>query len=391
LSNGEIVFDLVFQLKTAGDTCFPTNMRSNTISYPEKYNLLKTKLGPKQDLVELMVAIRSLEKEIQNNTVNDELYDKIVLLNKHGKEHVKKVISCASDIAGCIVDNNVKLTPFEIFNLLCAIQIHDIGNIYGRENHTTSFKVDFDKYANESCITEGILRNCIFDIAKVHGGKINNDKDTVEAAHLRYKVVLFNEIVRQRFLAAILRFADELADDNTRTLDIDISMIPEYSKIYHAYSSSLRTAKIEKEEKEDAYFVKLCYFMTLQESLHSYKKLVKNENGKAVSISIQLIQEILERTIKMERERRYCSRSLLPYVIFKHIKVEIQIDVGSLVSAKMIEYTLRETGYPNENIMLPQSVNDDIAELEKMNALNRNYKPKFGCLYRILRFLRLMD
>jgi hypothetical protein len=365
------VYNLEKQLELADDIHFPTilsNERHNTESYPKRYALLKTKLGHKHDLVELMAAICSLEKEIQNNTENDELYDKLILLNKHGKGHIEKVISCASDIAECIIDDTVKLTPFEIFNLLCAIQIHDIGNMYGRENHTTSFKADFDKYANESFITNAALRNCIFEIAKVHGGKINNDEDTFEAARLRSKLTILHKDVRQRLLAAILRFADELSDDSSRALEVNDKM-PEYSKLFHAYSRVLHTVKIEKEEKENAFYIKLCYYMTLQEALNDYKKLVRDKNGKIVPSVIPLIREILERTIKMERERRYCSRYLLSYIILKHIKVEIGIDMGGLVGVKPIEYTLRETGYPSENIELPQSLEDDIAELEKMNAI----------------------
>jgi hypothetical protein len=367
LNNDEIVFDLESQLKVADETRFPdipTDVRDNTKSYPERYDLLKTKIGSKHDLVEIKTLLCSLEQEIQNNTINDELYDKIILLNKHGKGHVESVISRASDLAKCIIGDDNKLSPFEIFILLCAIQIHDIGNMYGRNDHTTSFESDFEKHAKESFISDSVLIKFIFNIAKVHGGKIKGNSDTIEEAKLRYKTIVLKRDVRQRLLAAFLRFADELADDNTRSLDI--SKMPEYSKIYHAYSNSLHTVKIEKEEKENAYFVKLCYFMSIQQAFYSYKKLVRNKNGEIVSSSIPLIREILERIIKMERERRYCSRYLLPYIILKHIKVEIEIDIGVI---KLIEFTIRETGYPDEKIELPQSLEDDIAELEKMDAI----------------------
>jgi hypothetical protein len=350
---------------------FPTILvieQSNTKTYPERYDILKAKLGPKQSLVEIMSTLKSLEQEIQDNIKNYELYDKIILLNKHGKGHVESVISRASDLANCIIDKENKLSPFEIFILLCAIQIHDIGNMYGRDDHTTSFENDFKRYAKESFISDSVLIKCIFNTAKVHSGKISGNSDTIEAAGLRYKTTILQRDIRQRLLAAILRFADELADDNTRALDIDILEIPEHSKIYHAYSNSLQTVKIEKVGNENVYFVKLCYFMSIQEAFCGYKKMIRESDGSYISVSLPLIREIIERTKKMECERRYCSRYFLPYIILKHIMVEIEIDLGSLESSKRIVYTLEETGYPNENIKLSQDIEDSIASLEKKYA-----------------------
>jgi len=361
------------QLASATDDIFPTILseeRSNTKSYQERYDLLKTKLGSKHSLVEIMAALRSIEQEIKNNTVTSELYDKIILLNRHGKGHVETVIYRATRLALCI--KNSKLTLPEIFVLLCAIQIHDIGNIHGRENHTLSFRNEFEEYARESFITESSLIRCVFDVAKVHGGKIGGKDDTIEAANLHYNATVLQKNIRQRLLASILRFADELADDYTRTFDVKIHDLPEYSKLYHAYSGILQSVTIEEEEKEEnAWFVRLCYDVMLQEALSSYKKLEKDKNGNVVSVTIPLLSEVIERTKKMERERRYCSRHFLPHIILKRIKVEIVIDMGGLENPKEISYTLEETGYPAEDIKSPSldDVEKFIANLgEKYNA-----------------------
>jgi hypothetical protein len=238
--------------------------------------------------------------------------------------------------------------------------------MYGRDDHTTSFESDFERCAKKSFISDSVLIKCIFNTAKTHGGKIRGNSNTIEAAGLRYKTTVLQKDIRQRLLAAILRFADELADDNTRSFDI--SKIPEYSKIYHAYSNSLHTVKIEKEEKENAYFIKLCYFMSIQQAFCSYKKQKKENDGSFTPIFLPLIREIIERTKKMERERRYCSRYFLPYIILKHIMVEIEIDLGGFESPKRIVYTLKETGYPNDNIELPPTIEDNITNLEREYA-----------------------
>ena len=349
----------------------PKDKRSNTFSYPAKYLLLKTKLGELHDKVELEATLRSLEDAILSNIASYDLYDRIILLNKHGKGHVDKVIMRVSDLAKCIIvtdkngiiaNEDSLLTPFEIFILLCAIQIHDVGNMYGREEHTLSFKGDFERTAKESFISDPVLVSFIFSMARVHGGKINDNADTIEAAGLRTKSIVLEKEIRQRMLAAMLRFADELADDSTRALEV--TRMPEYSKIFHAYSKALHTVKIEQEERETTYFVKLCYYLEIREALSNYKKLEKDDTGNLNSKDVTLIQELIKRTQKMERERRYCSRYFLPYFLIKYISVEIVIDLGGFDGEERIVYTLEETGYPVEEITLPQEVEDTISKLE---------------------------
>ena len=383
------------QLQSADDAYFPAipkDIRDNTLSYPERYSLLKTKLGAEHDKVELQAALKSLEDEITQGASDGDLYDRIILLNKHGKSHIESVISHASRLVDCLSKRECtekcstrlgecedktkvmgecndskknKLSPFEIFILLCAIQIHDIGNKNGRVEHTTSFKDNFDRYANESFITDAVLKKCIYNIARVHGGKINGDADTVEAAKLRVETEIMKFDVRQRLLAAILRFADELADDNTRNIDVD--NMPEYSKIFHAYSNSLHSVTIEKIVKESAYRVNLSYFLSESEALCERKKLEKDSKGNLTPVITTLLREIIKRTIKMEYERRYCARYFLPYFTLKSIRVVIEFDIDD-PPMEPIEYTLEETGYPSANIELSSETERKIVAMEEKYA-----------------------
>lgn len=362
------------QLANAKATDFPnvtTDMKNNTKPYPEKYGLLKTNLSPKHDLVGIMATLKSLEIELKNNSLNNEthenIFDYVILLNNHGKGHVETVISRAGELSKCIKNEASNLRPFEIFILLCAIQIHDIGNMFGRDDHTVSFFNDFKECANKSFIKESSLIRCIFDIARAHSGKILGSLDTIIAAELRNEASILGIDVRQRLLAAILRFADELADDYTRVIDYIFTDMPEYSKIYHAYSGSLHTVKVEKLEKENVFYIKLCYDIPIKDAFCIYKKLKKDDDGNYKIIELTLIMEIIERTKKMERERRYCSRHFLPYFLIKYISVEIRIDLGSIVEPKKIIYTLEDTGYPSEEIPLSPDIYKSIDELEKIN------------------------
>jgi hypothetical protein len=351
--------DLEGYVMNSDEAAFPVILssdRENAKSYPERYNELKTRLGKDQDNVEYENTLSSFQDELNKlfsgglkdiNAIK-EIYNSIIVLNRHGKGHIESVIKHASSMIKYIENNKQKwrIKPFEAFILLCAIQIHDLGNKYGRKKHTTTFYKDFMKYAEDSFITSSALKDCIYKIARVHSGKIEGDKDTIEKAQLQREKTIDNIDVKQQFLAAILRFSDELADDQTRAKDIN--NMPEFSKVFHSYSKALHTARIVKNKNNDAYFVELCYFLSNDEAIKQYKKIDEKSNIEEV----KLIDEIFNRTIKMERERRYCSRYFYPYLQLNEINVEIDV-LSSTFDTYPIRYTLPPKGYPIENICIP--------------------------------------
>ena len=68
---------------------------------------------------------------------------KIIFLNDHGPEHTQKVIERAYSI---LKNTRIHLSEFETFILLCAIQIHDIGNVLGRSGHERKLNEIFNTY-----------------------------------------------------------------------------------------------------------------------------------------------------------------------------------------------------------------------------------------------------
>jgi len=186
------------------------------------------------------------------------------------------------------------------------------------------------------------------------------------AANLKANPVIREKPVRQRMLAAILRFADELADDSSRARDV--SRMLEFSKIFHAYSKALDSVVIEEVKNENAYFIKLVYLLNKDEAMQKYGKMDRDFDRVLKPSYVALLREIIERTKKMERERRYCSRFLLPHIIIKHIMVEIEIDMGGFFGEERIVYTLEETGYPGEDIVIPKEVEDSINSFEDTYA-----------------------
>jgi hypothetical protein len=145
--------------------------------------------------------------------------------------------------------------------------------------------------------------------------------------------------VRARFLAGILRFADEIADDSQRIspFAMQVDTIPESGKLFHKYSASLHSVIIDSKGKE----IKLYYDITHTDAEQQFLK----DNSKCF-----LIEEILHRNLKMHRERIYCMRFLMPEIEIDSISVRINV-YKSTNSPHMlfnIGFRLEDIGYPSE-------------------------------------------
>ncbi len=98
----------------------------DTFPYYSKYDTFKNYLD------------NYLHNEVTKGAIYQEIkesidVDKIIWLNDHGPEHIKTVIERASQLL-----NNGTQCPLavrEVFLLLNAIQVHDVGNFYGRNGH----------------------------------------------------------------------------------------------------------------------------------------------------------------------------------------------------------------------------------------------------------------
>jgi hypothetical protein len=335
-------------LLSQGKEMFPPFSEKNgEISYPDKYENVKRELIKIHNSVEKGAMASELEKYIQEKSSVDDsefrqgLESALVYLNNHGKDHVDKVIEKASEILRHFPSDK-GLTPYEMFVLLCAIQIHDTGNVFGRKKHEQVISTIFDNECSK-IIPNNFERKGIARIAMVHGGEIFGDKDTIKI--LSSATNYYNSFnVRERLLAALLRFADELADDISRAdrFGIEAEKIPDHSKIFHYYSQSLHTVAIVGNSQNNELCLELIYDF---DSAIAKKKFIRENNEK------YLIDEIYDRTIKMEKERRYCMRYLRPYFYLSSIKVNIKItDAKYALISKDISYILEEEGYPDTEI-----------------------------------------
>ncbi len=270
-------------------------------------------------------------KDFMNNQIHSEIKSVVVkkvpetYLNDHGEKHIKKVVEKASEI---IANNFVFFSPYEFFFLLIAIQIHDAGHIInGRDEHAKNAQLIINKIGKES-ITN-IERKYISQIAKSHSGK--NDP----IGNLNENQYVNNQSINLKRIAAIVRLADELADDTTRASSflLDNNLINDQSRIFHCYSQCLNSCVVDTGQ------IKMWFYLNDEHLKQKMQLGVKN---------VYLLDEIYDRTIKTFLESIYCNRFLPEDIRINlvDVKIEIESELEDLVP-KEITYRIVEKGYPS--------------------------------------------
>ena len=155
----------------------------------------------------------------------------------HGTKHVSNVQENAIHLLskdGIITD----ISGIEMYCLGMFILFHDTGIIYGRKNHHKKVAQVFDRIrsTNKSLRHEKtlVVRATGAHTGKAQDGSCDTLKEVTEVDHLA------GRRVRLRELAAILRFADELAEGPQRTSEFMQAegLYESESQEFHDYASS---------------------------------------------------------------------------------------------------------------------------------------------------------
>ncbi|MCL2135365.1 MAG: hypothetical protein FWH37_07440 [Candidatus Bathyarchaeota archaeon] len=280
------------------------------------------------------------------------------VLTDHGVNHVKMVMDRAKMLLG---NKTAELSGYELYILLLSIHFHDLGNIYGRSEHEREIDRVICKL-DKLLPLDNVEKKFVSDIAMAHGGynwhssSPNNflDKDTLR--NLADSEPCNGLHIRAVVLAAILRFADELADDFSRAKNI---AIPENNRLYHEYSAALEPLSFKGET--------ISFHYRIQFDL-TQKKLKKGNK------TIYLYDEILLRLAKCMRELEYCRKYAGGFINITTLNVKIDVmqkDV-SFKSLTQETFRLRLLGYPSESIYKLNQF------LEPDNAENISSISKFG-------------
>ena len=276
------------------------------------------------------------------------------VLTDHGVKHIQTVINRAGKIIG---GKEEKLNGYEIYLLLLAIHFHDLGNISGREEHEQKIIEVMDKIKTDLPLDDA-EQEFVSKIAMAHGGYVgDNKKNKNTLGTLDYETTCNGIMIRPALLSAILRFADELADDYDRIIP-NVEIPPE-NEIFQEYSKSLEPIGFNR--KTLLFRYRLPYEVTKR----TLKKLDKN---------IFLYDEIIERLLKCLRELDYCGRYSDGFITIDTLNVEIQVR-NPKNSRKVLmrdSFKLSLVVYPREDVQLKDFIIEDYfntnAEIPKYSS-----------------------
>lgn len=224
-------------------------------------------------------------------------------------------------------------SPFEIYVLLMAIRVHDVGNICGRDLHETRC---FEVLQEISDISDDSFEiNKIAMIAQAHGGTHHSfgqdtigalpDVDNVGDCRLHMKA-----------LAAITRFADEICETSRRASKFLLQKdeLPEQSQIFHQYANSIKSALIETDRVLN---------LTYQIDNDLLTKTWQTPKGERY-----LSDYILDRLEKLNTERIYYNQFVDARLQVHNVVAKIQVVHGMDVKLQEIVKTVKK-GYPDND------------------------------------------
>lgn len=231
------------------------------------------------------------------------------LYTDHGERHFDEVVR----YAGLILEGVDELKPFELYVLLCAIRIHDAGNIDGRENHERKTSLILREYGGDIKNDAAELK-LIADIAQAHGGHTVDEKDKDTIGALKDIAGSGPIIVRQRLIAALVRFSDEICEHSFRasTHNLNQGNVIDTSMLFQLYAKSIQTASPNKSNK--SFRITYSFDVDLFKSKYTTPK---NEEK-------YLIDDVLDRIDKLNHERIYCNRFLLPQMQTERLEITME-------------------------------------------------------------------
>jgi hypothetical protein len=209
----------------------------------------------------------------------------------HGIPHVQHVLRNV----GCLLDGSADgLNSSELYCLITAVLFHDAGMVDGREGHQRHIYDIYDFVRSEANLDphEKLL---IMKAVEAHCTE-SSDVPTDPLACLEDETHLFDKAVNLRRIAAILRFADELAEGPHRTSRFMLLKhgIQPDAEIHHRYSEATRVFIDRHGER-----IALNYYLTLDRE-------VNGRFGRRDQASLrELLDYIYHRIIKLDQERRY--------------------------------------------------------------------------------------
>lgn len=270
-------------------------------------------------------AVYMAMKTILQNRYYPYIRDVNPFYTDHGINHVNRILTLLNDLLQPHLINeretvpqsrrtvsadllSKKLNVYELYLLLCSVIWHDIGNLYGRKDHNKKIFRLFNKAKN--FLHDKKSSEWIKNICEAHSGKDAVDK--IDSERMYEKQFKFYP----RFLAALLRFCDELDEGKERIGEQVYAQVPKQQRVYWFFCKCNDSIHVERNTDS----VKIVVFGSMDKAV-LYERFIK-EDKKVIAIS-----EYIARINKINKERIYCNKFYQPHY-FKHIeKIELHFRI----------------------------------------------------------------
>lgn len=317
-------------------TARPTELPDMSVDlfaqYQQLLNVFRTEYYPKVD-----AGLAANSSELGLYTAHDgEHFDEVVL-------HAGNLVGAESALAREMTTTASELNAYELYVLLVAIRVHDVGNMYGRGGHERRcFQILRD--VGGAAGLDDREKKAIANIAQAHGGRTaTQSKDTI--GQLDVKVLANNGSFRPRLIAGIVRIADEICENRRRAANVLARQghLPKHSEIYHQYAASLTGNRWSPNDRtlHLAFEARLC---EVERAWGCEQRMDASQNAVTETF---LLDEIFSRLEKMDLERRYCNVFTREIFTIDEIKASITItdDVHEPIDTIKIP-ELSDRGYP---------------------------------------------
>jgi hypothetical protein len=240
-------------------------------------------------------------------------------LTDHSDHHLADVMERAVKLIG---DKTEYFSPHELYLLGVTILFHDVGNLHGRKEHHKKIAGVYDDLRKREARFK-TERTAVLAIAGAHTGSAKDG--SIDALRDVGSLSFQANSVRAQQIAAVLRFADELAEGPQRTSAYlqNHQMYKPDSRVFHEYAN----------------VTDYCIDRGAERIAASYNidiTLVSSELqvGQGVPLS-ELLQFSYARIVKLDQERRYCKHYCDLLSAFKETAVAFnfylegqQLDIG---------------------------------------------------------------
>ena len=225
-------------------------------------------------------------------------------MTDHGPLHAQAVMDTAARLVGRNAFDRPEslLSGIDAYFLCLAILFHDAGMAYGRTDHQRRVAQIYRQIPGHEQ-RPVFERSTVSTIVAAHTGDTNSgSQDTIGSVPVVSPAD--GHMVKSREIAAILRFADELAEGPARTSRFvrnELDVVPVESEVYHEYAD-VTSVYVGRGE---------------QRIVVSYEICLDDDKMTATSQRLRrLLEFVSERVIKLDRERRYAraySELLAPF------------------------------------------------------------------------------